>query len=100
MRSEDMKTKIVKAVAGRRVSRRVGAAARIGALAASSLAFVGLLLLVPGIAFAQGKNIVVLAPHPDDEALCCSGVIYNALQHGDNVNIVVVTNGDSSVVGT
>ena len=95
-----MKTKIVKAVAGRRVSRRVGAAARIGALAASSLAFVGLLLLVPGIAFAQGKNIVVLAPHPDDEALCCSGVIYNALQHGDNVNIVVVTNGDSSVVGT
>jgi LmbE family N-acetylglucosaminyl deacetylase len=43
---------------------------------------------------AQGKTIMVIAPHPDDEALCCSGIIYAAKQAGDTVKVVVVTNGD------
>jgi trimeric autotransporter adhesin len=55
-----------------------------------------LLLIVANAVSATGqnKNIVILAPHPDDEGLCCAGIIYNALQQGNNVTIVVVTNGD------
>jgi LmbE family N-acetylglucosaminyl deacetylase len=55
---------------------------------------VPLIVLASQIAAAQGKTIVILAPHPDDEALCCAGVIYSALQQGDTVKVVVVTNGD------
>jgi LmbE family N-acetylglucosaminyl deacetylase len=57
------------------------------------------LLLIGGSAAAQNKTIVILAPHPDDEALCCAGVIQNALQQGNAVKIVVVTNGDSYYPG-
>jgi LmbE family N-acetylglucosaminyl deacetylase len=45
----------------------------------------------------QARTILVVAPHPDDEALCCSGVIYSALQRGDTVYVVVMTNGDYSL---
>jgi len=58
--------------------------------------FLGCLFL-PGVqqpVHAQGKTIMVIAPHPDDEALCCSGVIYAAKQAGNTVVVVVVTNGD------
>jgi LmbE family N-acetylglucosaminyl deacetylase len=48
-------------------------------------------------AFAQGKSILVIAPHPDDEALCCSGVIYSNVKAGNTVTVAVVTNGDSYV---
>jgi LmbE family N-acetylglucosaminyl deacetylase len=51
-------------------------------------------VLQPQNAFAQGKSILVIAPHPDDEALCCSGVIYSALQAGNTVTVAIVTNGD------
>jgi LmbE family N-acetylglucosaminyl deacetylase len=50
--------------------------------------------MVPQIAAAQNKTVVIVAPHPDDEALCCAGIIYSALQQGDTVKVVVVTNGD------
>lgn len=42
-------------------------------------------------AFAQ---VLVVAPHPDDEALFASGIIYQAKQAGKDVKIVVMTNGD------
>lgn len=38
--------------------------------------------------------IMVIAPHPDDEALMFSGIIHSALQRGEEVKVVVVTNGD------
>jgi LmbE family N-acetylglucosaminyl deacetylase len=44
---------------------------------------------------SQAGTSLVVAPHPDDEALCCSGIIFNALQRGDTVYIVVLTNGDT-----
>jgi LmbE family N-acetylglucosaminyl deacetylase len=53
-----------------------------------------LLSITSAPATAQNKRIVILAPHPDDEALCCAGIIYNALQQGNSVTIVVATNGD------
>jgi LmbE family N-acetylglucosaminyl deacetylase len=43
---------------------------------------------------ALARTIVVFAPHPDDEALLASGVIYDALLRGDTVKVVVATNGD------
>ena len=45
-------------------------------------------------AFAQGKSILVIAPHPDDEALCCSGVIYSNVKAGNSVTVAIVTNGE------
>src|SRR5215475_11308472 len=50
-----------------------------GRMAIFAFAVVILFLSCATLTFAQGKNIVVLAPHPDDETLCCAGIIYNAL---------------------
>lgn len=57
-------------------------------------------VFAPSTMAAQGKTILVVAPHPDDEALCCSGVIYQALQQGNKVYVAVVTNGDYGSTGT
>lgn len=35
----------------------------------------------------------MIAPHPDDEALCCAGVISTALARGQRVHVLVMTNG-------
>ncbi|HSC88587.1 MAG TPA: PIG-L family deacetylase [Polyangiaceae bacterium] len=39
-------------------------------------------------------SLVVVAPHPDDEALISSGAILTALDRGDSVHVVILTNGD------
>ena len=39
-------------------------------------------------------DIVVFAPHPDDEVICCAGVIQQALSVGKKVRVVFSTNGD------
>ncbi|MFZ5800516.1 MAG: PIG-L deacetylase family protein, partial [Candidatus Omnitrophota bacterium] len=41
-------------------------------------------------------RILILAPHPDDEALGCAGIIQKALKAGAALNIVFLTNGDSN----
>ena len=38
--------------------------------------------------------IMVIAPHPDDEGLIASGVIYRQLQAGGRVKVVIMSNGD------
>jgi len=48
---------------------------------------------------AQGSHhgpfdILIFAPHPDDEVLGCAGVILQALEARKNVGVVVLTNGD------
>ena len=40
-------------------------------------------------------DIILFAPHPDDEALGCAGMIYNQLIKGRKVKVVVLTNGDA-----
>lgn len=45
---------------------------------------------------AKGKNIIVFAPHPDDETLGCGGTIAELASRGNNVNIVFLTDGTSS----
>lgn len=42
----------------------------------------------------EPQNILVVAPHPDDEILCCATHLREHLAKGDNVFIVFVTNGD------
>lgn len=37
------------------------------------------------------KNVVVIAPHPDDETLGCGGTILKHISKGDNVYWVIVT---------
>jgi LmbE family N-acetylglucosaminyl deacetylase len=40
-----------------------------------------------------GARLLVLAPHPDDETLACGGCIARAVAAGDEVHVVVVTDG-------
>lgn len=44
--------------------------------------------------FKKGERILILAPHPDDEAIACAGVIQKALKAGAQVRVVFLTNGD------
>ena len=51
--------------------------------------------LVPGLeSFDSNDRILILAPHPDDEAIACAGIIQKALAAGAQVRIVYLTNGD------
>lgn len=39
-------------------------------------------------------SILIVSPHPDDESLCCGGLIHSAKRAGAKVAIVWITNGD------
>ncbi len=41
-------------------------------------------------------SLLVVAPHPDDETLCCAGVIRRVIEAGGRVGIVWITSGDAS----
>lgn len=43
------------------------------------------------------KNILVIAPHPDDEILGCGGVIRKSNLEGDNVYVLIVTRGNPAL---
>ncbi|MGY2895842.1 PIG-L family deacetylase [Deinococcus sp. UYEF24] len=45
-------------------------------------------------AFQSGQRVLLLAPHPDDETLCCAGLIQQAVAAGATVHVVWVTPGD------
>jgi len=44
--------------------------------------------------FKKNERVLILAPHPDDEAIACAGVIQKALSSGAKVKVVYLTNGD------
>lgn len=44
--------------------------------------------------FQAGQRVLLLAPHPDDETLCCGGMIQQAQAAGAQVFVVWVTAGD------
>jgi LmbE family N-acetylglucosaminyl deacetylase len=56
------------------------------------------LLLLAGCATAAGGgrsiDLLVFAPHPDDEVLGCAGVLRRSLAAGGRVKVVLFTNGD------
>ena len=37
------------------------------------------------------KNILIIAPHPDDETLGCGGTIFKHKKKGDNVYLAIMT---------
>lgn len=43
-----------------------------------------------------GQRILVLAPHPDDEAIGCGGTLLKHQQQGDAVTVIYVTDGSGS----
>jgi len=45
------------------------------------------------------ERLVVMAPHPDDEIICCGGLIRRVLAEGGQVDIVYFTEGDGYVEG-
>ena len=54
------------------------------------------LVVLLGAAPVQAGGLLVVAPHPDDELLMAAGVIASAKARGEQVKIVVMTNGDYS----
>ena len=44
----------------------------------------------------SSTSLLVVSPHPDDESLCCAGVIQRVLKAGGLVSIVWFTSGDGS----
>src|SRR5690349_7823006 len=49
---------------------------------------------IPGGARLDPVDILVIAPHSDDEAIGCTGVMLRAIAQGERVGVVVVTAGD------
>ncbi len=47
-------------------------------------------------ALTPRDRLLIFAPHPDDEALGCGGLIQQALARHAQVDVVLVTNGDAS----
>lgn len=45
------------------------------------------------------ESIIIIVPHPDDEALIAAGVIKNAVKRGDDVKVVISTTGDFMASG-
>ena len=54
---------------------------------------IALTIIAPVLAVA---DVLVLSPHPDDDIVMASGVIYRALQNSEAVRVVYMTNGDYS----
>lgn len=44
----------------------------------------------------QGKRILVIAPHPDDEILGAGGTLIAAIEHGAKVRVLYLTKGKAS----
>ena len=45
---------------------------------------------------SAATSLLVVSPHPDDESLCCAGVIQRVIRSGGRVSIVWLTSGDGS----
>ena len=44
----------------------------------------------------SATSLLVVSPHPDDETLCCGGVIQRVLHAGGRVSVVWITSGDGA----
>lgn len=72
---------------------------------AGLLVLLGVALSLSGVPLSRAAGIpaidshtslLVVSPHPDDETLCCAGVIQAVVAAGGRVNIVWLTSGDGS----
>jgi LmbE family N-acetylglucosaminyl deacetylase len=46
--------------------------------------------------FGATTSLLIVSPHPDDEVLCCAGVLQRVLAAGGRVTVVWITSGDAS----
>lgn len=46
----------------------------------------------------KNDRVLILAPHPDDEAIGCAGIILQALKAGADTRVAYLTNGDHNQV--
>jgi LmbE family N-acetylglucosaminyl deacetylase len=68
----------------------------IGVAAAASISSAYAQQLLPELtAPAASDRVLIVAPHPDDESLCCGGLIRRTLTSGGSVAIVWITSGDA-----
>tara|TARA_B100002052_G_scaffold298449_1_gene331958 strand:- start:7070 stop:7741 length:672 start_codon:yes stop_codon:yes gene_type:complete len=44
------------------------------------------------------KNVIIIAPHADDETLGCGGVILKHINNGDNVYWIIVTSNNDKLI--
>jgi LmbE family N-acetylglucosaminyl deacetylase len=53
-------------------------------------------VLLPGLSLqtVAADKILIVAPHPDDEALGCAGIIKRAIDNGDDVKVVIIFDGE------
>ena len=49
-------------------------------------------------ALDSSTSLLVVSPHPDDETLCCAGLIHRVLTAGGHVSVVWITSGDGSTL--
>ena len=42
------------------------------------------------------SNVLVVAPHPDDETLGCGGTLMNHISQGDTINWLIMTSNEKS----
>jgi len=70
------------------------AALLIAALSAAAAPAAVAASLPPMTPLDARDRVLVVAPHPDDESLCCAGLIQQALAAGAEVGVVWVTAGD------
>ncbi len=55
---------------------------------------------LPAMPDLKGDDrLLVIAPHPDDESLCCGGILARAAARGIAAKVAFVTNGDGSRTG-
>lgn len=47
-------------------------------------------------ALLEGRPLVILAPHPDDETLGCGALLWDASQRGTSCHVICVTDGSRS----
>jgi LmbE family N-acetylglucosaminyl deacetylase len=72
-------------------------AAAFGLAGASAARPTGIPVASTGIPPIDSRtSLLVVAPHPDDETLCCAGVIQRVLAAGGHASIVWLTSGDGS----
>lgn len=47
---------------------------------------------------SAATSLLIVAPHPDDETLCCAGLMQRVARAGGRVSVVWITSGDASEI--
>lgn len=56
-----------------------------------------MLALILGKGQELSRNVIIISPHPDDEALGCGGLISHLTKSGCNVSLIMLT-GEKIVI--